>query len=59
MASVPVIHQNEPKARQAYLAYLGMLAHEKADPTLAKNSTWAAAKAVCLRAYDRAHEVSA
>lgn len=48
--AVPVIHYDDRAAQSAYFAYIGLLAHEHADPSLRSNSDWAWLKRM---AFDR------
>lgn len=38
--NVPLITYDEAKAGQAYLAYIAILAQQKADPSLVENPAW-------------------
>lgn len=40
-AQVPIIHYDQTEAADAYRAYLGILAHQKLDPSLRNNPAWA------------------
>ena len=48
--AVPFIQYDDGAAQSAYLAYIGLLAHEHADPSLRENSDWAWLKRI---AFDR------
>lgn len=39
-AHVPIILYNEDKARDAYLAYLGILTQQRLDPSLKDSPAW-------------------
>jgi hypothetical protein len=54
-----VILFDEDRARSAYLAYLGVLAHEKLDPTLADNPAWGEIKRFACDLYTQSYEVAA
>lgn len=48
--AVPVIRYDDQAAQSAYFAYIGLLAHEHADPSLRENRDWAWLKRM---AFDR------
>lgn len=53
---IPVIRYDETKAANAYAAYLGVLAHQVADPSLTRNPEWAALRDYAYRRFERAYE---
>ena len=56
MAPIPIIRFDEQTASNAYAAYLGILAHQIADPTLSTNPEWAALRRFAYRQFERAYE---
>lgn len=59
MNAVPVIKYVEEEARDAYLAYIGILAHEKLDPSLRDNPAWAKLRNAAYANFYCAYEVDA
>lgn len=51
-----VIYYDETKAREAYLAHVGMLTHEILDPTLKDNAAWARLRTIAFEQFEHAFE---
>ncbi len=53
---IPLIRYDERTATNAYAAYLGILAHQVADPSLTTNPEWQALRRFAYRQFERAYE---
>lgn len=59
MNAIPTIKYDEDEARDAYLAYIGILAHEKLDPSLRDNRAWVMLRDAAYANFYCAFEVDA